>query len=240
MVSFGLITEGITDQIVLESLLGGYFDDPYFDDNDIRYLLPEIDKDKETKKNNSPSKSEYFSNWELVINYCQKQEFRQAFQSIDYVIIHLDTDIFIKYQEKTRKYNVRIVDEEGKKLGVLQFVEEVKIMLIRQIGENFYETHKEKIIFAIAVEEIECWLLPLYYTANNETKQAEITNNCLYKLNEKLKKKEGFTIDKKKQDYEKVTKPYYKTKVLQQSYPKNPSLLIFIQELIQRFPNPFT
>ena len=39
MISFGLITEGLTDQIVIENILAGYFKNP---DLDIRPLAKKI------------------------------------------------------------------------------------------------------------------------------------------------------------------------------------------------------
>jgi hypothetical protein len=46
MISFGLVGEGLTDQIVIENILAGYFNSP---DLDIRQLQPERDKDNENK-----------------------------------------------------------------------------------------------------------------------------------------------------------------------------------------------
>jgi hypothetical protein len=42
MISFGLITEGLTDQIVIENILAGYFKNL---DLDVEPLQPERDKD---------------------------------------------------------------------------------------------------------------------------------------------------------------------------------------------------
>jgi len=32
------------------------------------------------------------------------------------------------------------------------------------IGPEFYDTHKDRIILAIAINEIECWVLPFHAT----------------------------------------------------------------------------
>ena len=46
MISFRLITEGLTEQIVIENILAGYFKNP---DLDIRPLQPERDQKDENK-----------------------------------------------------------------------------------------------------------------------------------------------------------------------------------------------
>ncbi|MFB2875510.1 hypothetical protein [Floridanema aerugineum] len=46
MITFGLITEGLTDQIVIEDILSGYFNTA---DIIVNPLQPERDKDDENK-----------------------------------------------------------------------------------------------------------------------------------------------------------------------------------------------
>ena len=64
MISFGLITEGLTDQIVIENILAGYFNSP---DIDVKPLQPERDKDNENKSE--------AGGWTLVFDYCQSKDF---------------------------------------------------------------------------------------------------------------------------------------------------------------------
>jgi len=72
MISFGLVTEGLTDQIVIENILAGYFNSP---DLDIRQLQPERDKDNENKFT--------YGGWTLVFDYCKPRYFQEALQFID-------------------------------------------------------------------------------------------------------------------------------------------------------------
>jgi hypothetical protein len=65
MISFGLVTEGLTDQIVIENILAGYFNSP---DLDIRQLQPERNKDNENKFK--------YGDWTLVFKYCKSYQFR--------------------------------------------------------------------------------------------------------------------------------------------------------------------
>lgn len=82
MTTFGLIAEGITDQVVIENILIGCFNNP---DIVVNPLLPLRD---ETDKN----RVENYSNWLKVFEYCASSKFKEAFQFSDYLIIQVDTD----------------------------------------------------------------------------------------------------------------------------------------------------
>lgn len=101
-------------------------------------------------------------------------------------------------------------------------------MLVGLIEEDFYQQHQERIIFAISVHSIECWILPLYYSDNRKAKIA----GCLESLNRELAKKEKFTIDanaKNPKYYRRISKKYIKHKILMKHYQENPSLKRFIE-----------
>jgi len=210
MTTFGLITEGLTDQIVIENILSGYFDT---DDIIVNPLQPERDKDDENKSS--------YGGWSLVFPYCQSKDFREAFQFNEYVIIQIDTDV-------SEEYGIPKQDENGEFIPE-KLIEEVKEKFKGLIGADFYK-YQDKIIFAIAVHSIECWLLPLYYEDNRKKKII----NCLDTLNRELCKSKGFTIDKEKKDpryYRDISEEYCKKKVLINSYKHNPSLKVFIEEI---------
>jgi hypothetical protein len=215
MINFGLITEGLTDQIVIENILSGYFN-TY--DIQINPLQPERDKDNENKSG--------YGGWTLVLEYCQSEDFKQAFQFNEYVIIQIDTDV-------SEDYHISKLDQQGNELSP-----EELILLVRQkfknlIGDNFYNHYSERIIFAISVHSIECWFLPLYY--KNKPKIAKKITGCLDSLNRELGKTENFTIDEKKPEYyRQISKQYRKQKILRKHYQDNPSLKIFIEEINRR------
>jgi hypothetical protein len=216
MTNFGLITEGLTDQIVIESILAGYFNNP---DIDITPLQPERDKDDENKSHN-------YGGWSQVFAYCESNNFKEAFQFIDYIIIQIDTDV-------SKDYNIAHQDENGE-FTPQQLIAKVIEKFRDGIGENFYNTNQQKIIFAISVHSIECWLLPLYYT--DKQKKAKC-KNCLNTLNYELSKQHKFTIDKNAKNpeyYREIAKQYGKHKVLMKHYQDNPSLKIFIEEIESR------
>jgi hypothetical protein len=218
MVTFGLITEGITDQIVIENILMGYFDQNE-DNIEFKELQPLRDNTDENKAKN-------YGGWNKVIEYCKSSKFKGALRFHNYIIIQIDTDV----SDKPDGYGVPHY-EDGKELSPDQLIEKVRAMFIDSISEPIYEQHQKKIIFAISVHSIECWLLPLYYTDNKKSKKV----NCLNTLNQALQKTEKFTIDAKNPEYyEMVSGKYCKHKVLMKYYKDNPSLKIFIDEVEKR------
>jgi len=88
--------------------------------------------------------------------------------------------------------------------------------------------------FPIAIETIECWILPFY--APNKAQQKKHVN-CLKALNPFLLRKHGFTIDKncKYQYFDKAAKPLKDHRLLRGNFRKNPSLEIFIEEVDTKF-----
>jgi hypothetical protein len=215
MVTFGLITEGKTDQIVIENVLSGYFNSV---DMIINWLLPLRDEsDKYLVEN--------YSNWLKVFEYSQSSKFKEALQFNDYIIIQVDTDVSEEKHYDIPKY------EAGRELTPDELVQKVVEKFKGLIGEEFYLQHKERIIFAISVHSIECWLLPLYYT----NKQKQKTKNCLDTLNRAVRKNEGFTISNKNvRKYEDISWQYCKHKRFMKLYKANPSLRIFIEEIQKR------
>lgn len=216
MIKFGLITEGHTDQIVIKSILAGYFNRS---DLVIRTLQPEIDKDKNS------------GGWTLVFDYCRSKKFQESFQSNEYIIIQIDTDVFV--DSENSNYNIPSRDDNGDELTPQQLIEKVIEKFRQVIGEDFYDKYQQKILFAISVNSIECWLLPLYYTDGRKAK----VNNCLDTLNQQLARKHKFTIDpnyKNPEYYREISKQYNKQKVLMKHYAENHSLKTFIEEIQSR------
>lgn len=211
MIKFGLISEGLTDHIVIEDILSGYLGDDHIR---VYYLQP-IDNNE-------------FGNWLNVLNYCQSSRFKQAFQSNDYIIIQIDTDV-----SEEQGYDIPKSDENGNILSPEEIIQKVKKKLILLIGSDFYQANSNRIIFAISVHSIECWLLPLYY---QDKRKAEI-KNCTSKLAQAVKKTEKFYLDPKNKDtriYGRISCQYCKKKTLLKHYPENPSFKIFVEDLQSR------
>lgn len=212
MKSLGLISEGITDQIVIDNILHGYFN---IDDVDLRPLVPVRDETDQSRFVGA-------SGWTAVREYVKSSNFDEAFLFLDYVILHLDTDVCEEYGVSRR--------EEGEELAPLDLLNKVKAKFREWMGDEVFERRKDRILFAISVDSIECWLLPLYY--ENTKAQRQKTVNCLGTLNQALSKSLKFTVDAKNPDYyNRASEDYSNHRVLRRLYKHNPSLNAFIEEL---------
>jgi hypothetical protein len=215
MLLFGLVAEGKSDHAVLENILLGLFEEDISDE--ITTLQP-------TRGATDEEAIKAFGGWFKVFEYCRSENFRGAFQEVQYVIIQIDTDV----SEHTH-YDIKQTDESGKKLVPEVLVKKVREkfeqIIANEFGQIFLEKYQDRILFAISVDEIECWLLPLYYTDNTKSK----TNNCDHKLHQKAGK-----FEKNYNDYDKISREYRKNKTLMKSFPENPSLKIFVESVLAK------
>jgi hypothetical protein len=206
-ISFGLVTEGRTDQAVIRAILAGYFGD----DNIRVTSLNPGDKNK-------------LGGWSQVFQYCNSPDFQESFESKDYVIIHIDTDI-------SPQYKIAQIDQDGNYLSPNQLIEKVKNKFKSLLDPEFYQRYGERMIFAIAVHSIECWLLPLYC---EDAEKSEI-DNCSARLEKTIIEKSILTrFVKKSKCYQRIALPYATKKTLLENYSLNPSFKIFIEDLQAR------
>ena len=219
MPTFGLITEGATDQQVIQAVLDGFFDP---DEIDIRPFLPIADNTYKHQVQN-------FSNWQLVLDYCASPKFAEAFPFVDYIVVQIDTD-----QCDDPKFGVQKL-EQGKLLPPGEIAARVSAKLKEKIGEAVWSLYGERILFAVAVDTIECWLLPLYAEGKGKSK----TLNCLDTLNRSLRKKNMRPINPQSKEprlYAELARPYSRRRELTKHCGENPSLAIFIERLSAAFP----
>lgn len=208
MMSFGLVTEGESDQVVIESILFGYFNDPNLEVIMNHPLRDATDQGRAT------------GGWGNLREYCGSSKFRKTFETVNYVILQIDTDVSEEYGVSHREADFELTTEA--------LVERTVSKLIEWIGPEVYELARDRIIFAIAVHQIECWMLPIYF---NDKKRGK-TSGCLNALNQVLPKREGFSIHAKEyRYYERMSKHFLKRKDLDRYTPHNPSLKIFVEAL---------
>jgi hypothetical protein len=207
---FALVTEGFSDQVVIAELLYSFFE------NGDLLIKGEQPNEDETDRDGGPPPA----GWGNLKNHCSDPDFMAHFSTTRFVVIQIDTD-------KSDEYGVSHRGPEGE-ISLENLVENVRAKIIEWIGQAKYEKVADRIVFAVAVNEIECWLLPIYYSNNKAEKKA----GCFNTLNEALKKQEKFYLNQKSSEYyEQIMKGYGKRKDLLKLGPKNPSLAIFLQEL---------
>lgn len=146
MAKFGLACEGKTDHAVLESIILGTF--PNLDESDITVLQPV---------------NPQHGGWNALIQYFGLSRFREDMKAVDYVIIQIDTDI-------ATDAGIQVEDENGNRLTDQQIVANTVSVLMTEIESNHedVEDFQERLIFAISVESIECWLINSHARDNSE------------------------------------------------------------------------
>lgn len=212
MLLFGIIAEGPSDQTVIENILLGYFHEQE-EEPVINYIQP------------PHPMLETAAGWTNVFNSLRRKDYEGALQYNDFLVIHIDTDV----QEEPGFDVPRRVD--GNELTVSERVEKVIQRLKNEIETDFLTANSHRILFAIAVDTIECWLLPLLY---NDKKAAKITG-CIEAANRALRRagRNGLSAGENKfiAAYEEVSCEYRRRKTLMDCHDKNPSLKLFINAL---------
>ncbi len=122
--TLGIISEGVTDQVVLENILYGWTGDKNLS---ITRLQP---------KENAPG------NWDKVFKYCQSNDFKSAFSFCDIIIVQIDTD-FMQRGEVSSEYRINIQN-----LAVEEVIIAFKSKFIELLGNEFYTEYKKEILFA--------------------------------------------------------------------------------------------
>jgi hypothetical protein len=162
-----LITEGVSEYAVIKHILFEYIGD---DNLIVNQICPKVVNQKQMT----------VGGWAEVITYCQRPEIRDILIENDYLIIQIDSD-----QSQTTPFNVNHIDRQGKQKTsdqlLVDIIERLKSLFIHEIFRAYYP----RIIFAICIHTIECWLLPVVYENDHRTD----TTTCLSKLNKELKRK---------------------------------------------------
>lgn len=172
MATFAIICEGISENLTLHAIVEKIRQtDTYFAD-----IQPRSDV------NHSHAVQEGSGGWTEVLSHCNTEVFKQALQSNDYLVVQIDTDRCDEPLFGVRKYN-----EQNQPRLASEIYDDIIARLLRDVDRDFYEANKQRILFAVCFDEIECWFLPLFYS----DKRACATTGCVSKLNQELAKDKG-------------------------------------------------
>jgi hypothetical protein len=216
MPSFAIISEGITDFKILENILEGYFSE-----NEEEVFVNEVPLSDDATSRGSALPP---GGWTLVMRALRQGRHREALQNNDYVVVHIDTDV-----AEEAGYDVSRRDARGQVLSPEELIEKVRFRLIAEMGSESHAQCASRIIFAIAVDSIECWLLPLLYDGE-AAKKAKITG-CLNAADRKLERMNRPLLNKDPTNYERESRLYAKYRELMAHRGENPSLDVFVTNL---------
>lgn len=225
MSRFAIIAEGQSDQAVLENILVGYFQK-----SDEEPIVNHVQPPPPTPQCPAPQ-----AGWTLVFTSLKRGEPQKALQLNDYLVIHIDADV-----QEEDGFDVPRRGANNKELSVSERIERIIEKLKAQMDNTFYETNAHRILFAITVETIECWLLPLLHS----DKKAQKIVGCLGSANIALRKakKKGLSSGEAKfpRAYDEASHEYRTHKALRRHCIRNPSFQVFIERLDDRFKNEVT
>ncbi|MDX1906984.1 MAG: hypothetical protein SF053_08095 [Bacteroidia bacterium] len=209
----GILAEGRTDQAVISNILRACG----VDSSAIIYLRPQVD---ETDKHN-PANTRTFGGWSYVKKDCEEKTEIEKFFSIagnDLLIIHLDSaeadDFPVDRPPKTSRH----------------YCAALSARIIERIWDWLHTGGKprgpeEIYAFAIAIEEIDAWVMTLY----NETDTHDSA-----KPKEKLQRlltKKGLSSEESFDNFDRLTRDFRKSNTLQRVAKNNASLAAFVSAL---------
>ncbi len=226
----GIISEGIEDQGVIISILKTFG----FDNSDIIPIRPYLSKDATDL--NAPDRT--IGTFQGVKNAClgingEREELDEFFfvANNKNIIVHVDTA-----EIETHDFPFK----RPVKAGNANYSTEMRSSLIEVIKGWLGDEYDDEIIYAIAIEEIEAWVLTAF-----ETKDTSSIGDSKGKLGKILSRK-NLTYKKlklnpakqKKEYFEAITKElkFHKPKNLKKHCTKNRSLSDFVSELEVKFP----
>jgi hypothetical protein len=154
--NIGIIAEGKADIAVIQNILACFG----FDSSQIIALRSELktdEYDKNIKKEKNIERE--FGSWTNVMNDCKERDVFEnffLFENNQKIIIHLDTKETDKF-EVTRITNVKKQEE---------YFRDLRQKVKNKINEWLENNYTNQILYAIAIEEIDAWVLTIYSDKN--------------------------------------------------------------------------
>ena len=189
MASIALICEGASEVKMLTYIVSRYLGDEIV----VNAIQPAL-----TQQGRQANEG----GWLEVLNHCNDDTINAVFATNDYLVIQIDTDACAQVN-----YDVDVYDENNRKVADGVLYERVRSRLLKDLSAVIQTKYADRILFAICINETECWLLPLYY--ENDAKKRCATTNCIYILNQRLQT-EGMGIPDKAKNTPEAIQVYNK------------------------------
>lgn len=222
----GIIAEGHSDIRVIERILKGCVG---IDSSDVSHLRPE-DQFDETSLAKMDEKQ--FSSWTCVREECQAQGRIDRF-----INSPIEDDRFVIVQMDSAERGGYGVPEPNRShiKDWKEYSRQVREYIIGKILEWTANKFEHRLLYAICVEELDAWLIPLYDSAIPETAQKADPKKYLWEqCISTLKSKEKNVIvsfPKISDRYNKLAEGLEKPKILKQCASHNESLKLFCDSL---------
>lgn len=166
MANIAVICEGVSEFNIISHIVSRHNAEHF-----LNAVQPRINHATETQADDG--------GWARVLEHCNDEVIEKIFQLNDYLIIQIDTD-----SSHISPYCIEHRFADGTEKSRKRLHAEIKARLMRNLSRENRKKYLSRILFAICHNEIECWLLPIYYSDGRACK----TNNCIYTLNQELSK----------------------------------------------------
>lgn len=198
----GIIAEGHADVAIIKSILKKL---KGIDGSDVLSIRPKEHKDY------TDLNEEHFSNWNLVLNECRnEQTFHKFFDLVDeesFLIIHIDSA-----ERGEKGYDIlEPIREKG--VDWSEYSNELYTTIKSKIEHDIPVQYRDRVLYAIAIEEIDAWLIPLFETTKvDAARYANPKERLEYLISRLGKKEKQVYIDtgKKSLNYEMICNKFKK------------------------------
>lgn len=219
----GIIAEGFADVAVIKAIVKKLLG---LDGAAMRVLRPEEAFDE------TDLKAMNFSNWGLVLESCKDEDLLGAFfddiEDDALLIVHIDTA-----ERGQVGYDVNEPVRTGN-MDYAEYAELVRANVRRKIESLIADPYRNRIAYAIAVEETDAWLIPLFDNRPGDTASHAGAKETLERLIGSDKKRSKAYKDTRRNslDYLKLGKEL--SKDLTKCRRRNRSLDLFCIEVEQK------
>jgi hypothetical protein len=218
MGDFAIVGEGPTDQLVIDSIIQAFYDGRAVEP-DIVFEQPPIDRTGLAGLDPEPG------GWTLVIKYLRDRKYLQALQLNRYIVVQIDTDI---------------AGDLGISRPTATTDDELVGMIVQHLTSCIAEEDRPlvegRILFAIGLDEIECWLLSAVFDRSEKTHLGK-TTGCLEAIDRKLLKRNREPLSKSEKSggknlrrYREVCRNFRRRRDLDSIV--NPGFTRFLQDLV--------
>jgi len=221
----GIFAEGRGDLAVITNILKGSIN---IDRSDIRYELPEFEKDQTDL---SVMNEEQFSSWTVVKNVCLERNkidnfFDSPIDQESFIVLHLDTA-----ERHLNDYNV--TEPIKTNLKTKEYCSQLRANVINKINEWLENSYRDKIAYAVTIEETDAWVLTIYDNGHTDTSAYQNPKKRLNdELNRALAQKEKNILRAKAFDkYDQLSSDFKKKRKLSICMSKNASLKLFCESV---------
>lgn len=223
----GVIAEGKSDHAVIANILKGKLG---IERALLTFIQPELDFDETDLQSSGYQQmsAKEFGGWVLVKNCCLERsriaDFMNASDETRFVVIQIDTA-----EAQLTGYEVEKPDKSDD-----AYSSALRENVIAKINGWLDGQFSQHMYYAVTIEEIEAWLLPIYGERTAETAKFSDPKDKLQRLlNTKLSDKERKKLfqDQPFDRYAKLSKEFRNRKSLEKYCQQNESLLLFCRSL---------